>query len=265
MRMPTRAHVAVDVSRKLKWRGFRLLPSSLVPQRFKDDGLYIPGGFSCWCGWTTEKTALSGRQALRGHLKGHAYERRAWQRPLKHQAALLAVMASIASYIEIYGVDVAAVQTVMVPDTALWVATGVAGLSAAIGLLAGFGPIDRSTRERLTWVRLGWVAATLGGLWLVAAAALHSSPGLWSYPAAAALGAATLWLAPTQGAMTYAIRRRKIRPTAYVSLHRARDEDAEIELEFEHWRPERERRAKERKAGRGIQQSRKSRGHNRRR
>ena len=47
-----------------------LLPESALPEELAEQGLYKPAGMGCeHCEFATKKTGLSGRQALRAHLK----------------------------------------------------------------------------------------------------------------------------------------------------------------------------------------------------
>lgn len=66
-----------------------------IPTRMKRDGSFKSAGYICnTCGWRTTKIS-TGRQAMRGHLKIHARERRARRKAFFRQALFLAVVVGI--------------------------------------------------------------------------------------------------------------------------------------------------------------------------
>jgi len=74
--------------------GTDLLPESALPSDLAEQGLYKPAGIECnQCEFATKKTGLSGRQALRAHLKRHKNDARAWRGPLSRQGVLAASIA----------------------------------------------------------------------------------------------------------------------------------------------------------------------------
>ena len=71
---------------KRSWTDLSAVPVAAVPPILVESGDYGPGGFHCkWCDWDTAKRGFPGRQAVRGHLKKHVRDRRAWRRPLTVQ------------------------------------------------------------------------------------------------------------------------------------------------------------------------------------
>ena len=83
--------------------GAGLLSEDKIPRGLADKGVYRPAGYACReCDFFSKKKGFPGRQALRAHLKKHKNERRAWQRPLILQTAVVMMLlgAAIAGWLE---------------------------------------------------------------------------------------------------------------------------------------------------------------------
>lgn len=222
------------MSKKRVWQDFDRVPSEAVPAKLKEDGQYRPDGYVCWqCRFTTTKRGFAGRQALRAHLKLHANQRRAWQRPLRRQAliTLAAVCAVVAGEMGLLrapaSLPVTVDQALLNVAVALW--CGLVLLVSYIGIPPSVDP----SPGRLRVMYMGWALGTLGVVAYLAALLGFVSvgvPWLW-HVAAATWGSCALWLAPAMGTMTWALARRLRRPAAYSPLMLAKDDEAKYKLD----------------------------------
>ena len=72
------------------------LPETALPPDLASQSLYKPAGIECnRCEFVTKKTGLSGRQALRAHLKRHKNDARAWRGPIIRQGLLVTSIAAL--------------------------------------------------------------------------------------------------------------------------------------------------------------------------
>ena len=155
-----------------------LLPESALPEDLAEQGLYKAAGMGCdRCEFVTKKTGLSGRQALRAHLKRHKNDARAWRGPLLRQGLLagaiivliiMGMMASPDLKVDLQSMLPFSAPMEMIPTAIIgWSTMGasIALILASWYMMAVPGEVGG---QLLVRVLLGLrVAGTLLGLWVV--------------------------------------------------------------------------------------------------
>ena len=222
-----------QLGKKKVWKDPSQVPEEAVPEQFKKDGSYRPGGYHCWqCDFVTSKKGFSGRQALRAHIKSHRLARRFWVRPLQWQGMM--IMAAMVAFVaHRLGLPLAAppwTATISLTEVRIGVAAG--GLLLAVALLATISPRVEPTPGRLRMIQLGRLVATLAlvfeGGWHLGVFEGHITWGL--HLAAWGMGLTGVWLAVAQGKMIHALKRRRRRSDEYGELYAARDENSVLQL-----------------------------------
>ena len=130
------------MSNRKKWNDINRAPEGSVPDKFKRDGSYRPGGgYKCRkCEYVTKKKGFGGRQALRAHLKVHKLERRSWQRPLVRQMLVTLVAGLVIVGANLRFIQASSMWAVTVPTLALWILAGVVGVVLVPAALASVFP-----------------------------------------------------------------------------------------------------------------------------
>ena len=168
---------------------------------------------------------------MRGHLKRHARDRRAWRRPLIAQVLLMSVAVTAAVAARLAEPAWLDAVTVRVPGIYALAVAVVVSLPVVLGLAVSVaGP----TGPRLLAVRAGVLACSLalagGVVGVTGVVATEPDPAWWML--AWVVGGMGLWLGPAAGKKRLALRRQKgPSSTAYVAVHRPVNEDAREELQ----------------------------------
>ena len=209
-----------------------LLPEKKVPRPLAEKNLYKLGGYQCWdCGFTSKKKGFSGRQALRAHLKKHKRERRAWQRPLLLQMAVVLVLmgAAIAGWLGVKLPFVLPFDTPVLTapaDITRWAVLGCTTGMIVISAVVLFSPAEYGGKTLATLSRLLVLVGNLAVLWGAAVAWELVSPWLsWPFQVPLwGLVALTPILAAKAGSVKLLVKRRGVRSSSYTSLMKPKNE-----------------------------------------
>ena len=219
-----------------------LLPESALPEELAEQGLYKPAGMGCeHCEFATKKTGLSGRQALRAHLKRHKNDARAWRGPMIRQGLVAGSIVTLVAIGMIGSTELKADlhSTLSVGRPLATFPTAIMSwgpLAGAVGLIMASwymllvpGEIGGQPLARvLSGLR---IAGCLLGLWVVVGAwGVVDSELSWAMMAPVlVLIVLTPVLAAKAGMVRLLVRRRGVRSGSYSTLVSPKDALANAE------------------------------------
>lgn len=209
------------------------VPAALVPPEFASEGAFKDAGLECRrCGWRTVKRAFSGTQAMRGHLRRHAYESKSYWRPLKRQAFLVAMIIGLAA---ITLADVLSTPTwVDVPGDEAMFGVALAAASAVLAvslILATSAAMETFSRAAVRTARLILAVALIPAIMTAAAPTLIDGDWYWAL-VPAALSFLTIPASGRIGRSAYLGRRGRWHSSRYYRTMKPRDEESEFEYEL---------------------------------
>lgn len=231
------------MTKKRAWTDLNRIPQEAIPEEFKGDGRYRPGGgYRCrkeGCGFVSKKGGFSGRQALRAHLKFHRRKDKAWRRPLIRQItwSAAAIIASALLRVSEFSLHEILPKEPYLPlgqisQPLSGVVIGTLLSVLLVSLLYSISPTYYPFPGRARLVLAGRISAAILMIMPIAwQIGLPQWPQHLAMPWLMwALGFSGLWLAVARGKMMYALSRRGQRSTEYGELFKPRNRGAKFDL-----------------------------------